>query len=101
MADRTVEESIETVIEMTVMTEAGSGPEKGHFFRNMATMQETEVQAVVGPGQDQEQVQTRIEFDVISVGNMIILQGTVPLLGKKRKLNSSKKCSIWGISKLH
>ena len=28
----------------------------------------------------------------ISVGNMIILQGTVPFLEKKRKLNSSNKC---------
>ena len=39
-------------------------------------MLETEVQAVVGPGQDQEQVQIGIEFDVISVSNMIIWQGT-------------------------
>ena len=31
MADRTIEESIETVIEMTVMTEAGTGLEKGHI----------------------------------------------------------------------
>ena len=67
----------------------------------MVTMLGTEVQAIVGPGQDQEQVQIGIEFNVISVGNMIILQGTVPLLGKKRKLNSSNKCSIWEMSKLH
>ena len=31
MADRTVEESIETVIGMTVMTEAGTSLEKDHF----------------------------------------------------------------------
>ena len=52
----------------------------------MATMLETEVQAIVCPGQDQVQVQIGIEFDVISVGNTIILQGTVPLLRMKRKL---------------
>ena len=89
MADRIVEESIETVIEITVMTEVGTGPEKDCFPEIIATMLETEVQALVGPGQDQEQVQIGIEFDVISVGNTIISQGTVPLLGKKRKLNSS------------
>ena len=91
MADRIVEENIETAIEMTVMTETGTGLERGHFPEIMATMIETEVQAIVGPGQDQEQVQIGIEFNVISVGNTIILQGTVPLLGKKRKLNSSNK----------
>ena len=101
MVDRIVEESIETVIEIIVMTEAGIGPEKGCFPEIMATMLETEVQAIVCPGQDQEQVQIGIEFDVVSVGNMIILQGTVPLLGKKRKLNSCNKCLIWEMSKFH
>ena len=86
---------------MTGMTEAGTGLEKGHFPEIMATMLEIEVEATVGPGQDQEHVQIGKEFDVISVGNMIILQGTVPLQGKKRKFNSSNKCSIWEISKLH
>ena len=57
------------------MTEAGTGPQNGHFPEIMATMPETEIQAIVDPGQDQEQVQIGIEFDVISVGNMIILQG--------------------------
>ena len=94
MIDRIAVDIIETAIEMTVMTEGGTGLEKGHFPETMATMLEIEVQATVGPGQDQKQVQKGIEFDVTSVGNMIILQGTVPLLGKKRKLKSSKKCSI-------
>ena len=94
MADRIVEESTETVIEMTVMTEVGTGLEKGCFPEIMATMLETEVQAIVGPGQDHEQVQIRIEFNVKCVGNTIISQGTVQLLGQKRKLNSSNKCSI-------
>ena len=31
MVDKIVEENIETAIEMTVMTEAGIAPEKGHF----------------------------------------------------------------------
>ena len=51
----------------------------------MATILVIEVQAIVGLGQDQEQVQIGTEFDVISVGNMIILQGTVPLLRMKKK----------------
>ena len=94
MIDRIAEEIIETAINITVFTEAGTGLEKGHIPETMATMLEIEVQAIVGPVQDQEQIQIGIEFDAISVGNMIILQGTVPLLGKKRKLNSSNKCSI-------
>ena len=65
----------------------------------MVTMLEIEVQAIVGPGQVQEQVQIVIEFSVISVGNTIISQGTVPLLGIKKKHNSSNKCSIWEMSK--
>ena len=85
MVDKIVEESIETAIEMTVMTEAGTGLEKGYFPETMATILETEVQATVGAGRDQEQVQIGIEFDVISVGNMIISQETVPLPGKKRR----------------
>ena len=31
MVDKTVEENIETAIEMTVMTETGTGLERGHF----------------------------------------------------------------------
>ena len=69
MVDKIVQESTETAIRMT---EAGTGLEKGHFPVIMATMLEIEVQAIVGPGQDQEQVQIGIEFDVISVGSMII-----------------------------
>ena len=43
------------------------------------------VQAIVGRGQDLEPVQIETEQGVISVGNMIILQGTVPLLQKREK----------------
>ena len=38
------------------MTEAGTGLEKGHFPEIMATILEIEVQATIGPSQDQEQV---------------------------------------------
>ena len=84
MVDKTVEENIEAALEMTVMTEAGMGIEKGHFPEIMAII-ELKVQATVDPYQDPELAQIGIEFIVISVGNMIILQGTLPLLGKKRK----------------
>ena len=85
MVDRTVEENTGTAIEMTVMTEAGTGLEIGCFPEIIATMLEIEVHAVVGPDQDPEQEQIGIEFDVISVENTIILQVTVPLLEMKRK----------------
>ena len=72
---------------MTVITEAGTGLEKGHFPETIAAILEVEleVQAIVGPGQDHEQVQIGIEFNVISVEITIISQGTVPLLKMKRK----------------
>ena len=69
---------------MTVMTEVGTGLEKGHFSEIMA-MIELEAQATVDPGQDPELAQIGIEFVVTSLGNMIILQGIVQLLGKKRR----------------
>ena len=84
MVDKTVEENIEAAIEMTVMTVAGRDVEKGHFLEIMAII-ELEIQATIDLGQDPELAQIGIEFIVISVGNMIISQGTVPLLGKKSK----------------
>ena len=53
---------------------------------------ELEVQAKVDPDQSPELAQIGIEFVVISVGNTIILQRTVQLPEKKRKLNSFNKC---------
>ena len=76
------------------MTEAGTGLERGHFPEIMAII-ELEVQAKVDPDQGPELAQIGIEFTVISVENMIISQGTVQLLEKKRKLNSFYKCYIW------
>ena len=74
MVDKIVEESTETATEMTVITEAGTGLENGHFPEIKATI-ELEVQATVGPGQDLEQAQIGIEFAFISIGNMIIYKG--------------------------
>ena len=59
MVDKIVEESIETIIEITVMIEAGTALEKGHFQETIATI-EIGVQATVGPGQNPEQVQIEI-----------------------------------------
>ena len=78
---------------MTVMIEAGTGLEKGHFSEIIAIM-ELEAQAMVDPGQDPELAQIGIEFIVISVGYMLVLQGTVPLLERKRRLSSFNRCSI-------
>ena len=91
MVDKTVEENIGTGIEMTVMTEAGTGLERDWFPEIMALL-ELEAQAKVGTDQDPELAQIGIEFIVISVGNMIILQGTVLLLEKKKKLNNFNEC---------
>ena len=49
-----------TITEMTVMIEAGTGPEKGHFPETITTI-EIGVQAIVGLGQDQEHIQIETE----------------------------------------
>ena len=53
MVNKTVEEHIKTAVEMRVMTEVGTGLERGHFLEIMAII-ELEVQAKVDPGQDPE-----------------------------------------------
>ena len=75
---------------MTALTEGGTGLERGHFPEIMAII-ELEAQTIVGPGQDPELAQVGLEFIVISVRNMIISQGTLLLLGKKRNMNSFNK----------
>ena len=62
LADKTAEESIEIIIEIKVMAEAEMGTvlEKGHFPETLVVT-EIGVQAIVGPGQDQEQVQIETE----------------------------------------
>ena len=66
------------------MTEAGIGLEKGHFPEIMAI--ELQVQATVGPGEDLELAQIGIEFVVISVGNKIISQETVPTSREEKEI---------------
>ena len=73
------------------MIEAGTGLERGNFPEIMAII-ELKVQAKVDPDQGPELAQISVEVTVISIGNMIILQETVHLLEKKRKLNSFNKC---------
>ena len=85
IVDKTVEENIEIAIEMTVMTEAGTGLERCCFSEIMAII-ELEAQATIDPGQDSELAQIGIEFIVISVGNMIILQGTVPTSRQEKEI---------------
>ena len=55
LTDKIAEVSIEIITGMKVMTEAGTGLEKGHFPEAITTI-EIGVQAIVGPGQDQEHV---------------------------------------------
>ena len=57
LIDKMAEESIKVITEMKTITETemGTGLEKGHFLEALEAI-EVEVQAVVGPGQDQEQV---------------------------------------------
>ena len=75
---------------MTVMVEVGTGPERGHFPEIMAII-ELEAQAIVDPDQDPELVQIGIEYIVISVGNTITLQETVPLLERKREVEQLQR----------
>ena len=62
MIDKVAEESIEIITEMKVRTgaEMGTGLEKGHFPETLVVI-EIGVHAIVGPGQDQEQVQIEAE----------------------------------------
>ena len=71
LTDRIVGENIETITEMTGMTEVGTGLDKGHFPEAIKTIG-IGVHTIVGLGQDQEQVQIETEYNVISVGNMTI-----------------------------
>ena len=56
LTDKIAEESIEIITGMKVMTEAGTGVEKGHFPTTLVAI-EIGAQATVGPGQDQRQEQ--------------------------------------------
>ena len=58
LKDKTVEESTEIIAEMKVMAEVkiGTGLEKGFFLETLVAIETIGVQAIVGPGEDQEQV---------------------------------------------
>ena len=86
MTDEVIEENMVTIIGVEI------GPEKGHSQESIVVSLEIEVQVVVDLGQDQGQVLMEIEFNATSVENMIILQGTVPLLKKREKYTSYHKC---------
>ena len=57
LTEKMAQESIEIITEIKVMAEAemGTGLEKGHFLETLVAI-EIGVQAIVGPGQDWEQV---------------------------------------------
>ena len=81
--DRTIGESIGTmIIEIVVIIETGIGLERDHFQELMAVI-ELEVQAIVDQDQDPEPVPIGIAESAIIVENMITLQGTAPTLEKK------------------
>ena len=63
--------------------EIGKGLEKDNFLKTLATEGTIGVQVIVGPDQDQGQVQIETESGVTNVGNTIILQRTVLHPGKK------------------
>ena len=83
MEDRIIEEDIEEIIGMKIITEkeVGIGLETDHLQTTIT--EETGVVVIVDQGQDQEQVQIEIELGVINVGNMIISQ-RIPLTPKKK-----------------
>ena len=59
MKDKAAEESIEIITEMEVMAEVeiGIGLEKDHFLETLEAIEIMGVQATVGAGRDQGQVQ--------------------------------------------
>ena len=85
LEDKIVEENAEIIIEIKVMTEVeiGAGLEKDHFLETLVTEETIGVQVIVGPDQDQGQVQIETESGVTNVGNTNILQRTVLYPGKK------------------
>ena len=85
LKDKIVEESAEIIIEKKVMAEVeiGTGQEKDNFLETLVTEEMIGVQVIIGPDQDQGQVQIETESGITNVGNMIILQRTVLHQGKK------------------
>ena len=86
LTDEVIEENMVTITGVEI------GPERGHSQETIAVSLEIEVPVVVYLGQDQGQVLMEIDFNATSVENMIISQGTVPLLKKREKYTSYNKC---------
>ena len=85
MTDRTVEESIETIIEMKVMIEAGTGLEKGQFldsYNNNMNRSTSNSRSRSGSRASTNRDRIRCykcrEYDHF-------MQRAVPLLGKRKK----------------
>ena len=59
LKDKTVEESTEIIMEVKVIAEVeiGTGLEKDHFLETLVMVETIGVQAIVGPDQDQGQIQ--------------------------------------------
>ena len=76
------------VIEVKIMTGTGVG----HYIHRSELGETTEVQAMVGLGQDQQILQTEIGLDVLSVKSMIILLGSVLLNEKIGRQNKYNRC---------
>ena len=60
LTEKIAEESTEVIIGLKVMIEAGTDLDKGHFPKAITTI-ETGIWAIVGTGQDQEQIQIEAE----------------------------------------
>ena len=61
----------------------------------------TELQAMVGLGQDQEQVQTEMGTDVSNAESTTILLGGVLLDEKIGRQNKYNRCLAWTMTKLY
>ena len=86
---------IETIIiteEMVIEVEITTGTEVGHWIDRSEVGETKEVHAMVGLGQDQEQVQTEIGLDVSSVESTTILLGSVLLDEKIGRQNKYNRC---------
>ena len=64
----------------------GTGLEKGHFVETLVMMETIGVQAIVGPDQDQRQVQIETESDVTSAGNIDHFAKDCPTSREEREL---------------
>ena len=71
MADRIVEENIEKYDRDDSYDRSRNRPREMSFSRSYNNNRNRST-SMVGPGQDQEQVLIETEYNVISIGNMII-----------------------------